>query len=292
MTAEQRLMIVHAHPDDECLSTGGVLARYSAAGVQTVLVIATGGEEGEIVVPEMNTPENKAQLRELRAAELDASVAALGVHVLEKLNYRDSGMVGTPGNAHPESFHMADKDSATGRIVQLVRQYRPHVLISYDERGGYWHPDHLACHLTTYAAFYAANDAGRYPEAGEPWQPLKLYYTARPREATRRIWEMMRERGLPSPLDNPDFQMSRFTTNDARVTTVIDIRPFLQQKRAAIACHVTQISTESPFLQVPEDLALELFGVEYFTLVDSLVSVKGTREPETDLFAGIPATHS
>jgi mycothiol S-conjugate amidase len=285
MTHPLTLMIVHAHPDDECIGTGGVLARYSAAGVHTVLVTATGGEEGEIVVPELNTPENKERLREIRDAELTAAVAILGVGTLERLGYRDSGMVGTLANANNQCLHMADKLLATGRLVNLIRTHRPHVLISYDERGGYWHPDHLACHLITVAAFHAAGDPGRYPAAGAPWHPLKLYQIARPREELRAVWQELRERGLPSPLDNPDWDITRFTTDDARITTVIDVSAFIRHKREAIACHVTQISQQSPFLSMPEDLANKLFGVEHFIRTASRVTLPA--DPETDLFAGL-----
>jgi mycothiol conjugate amidase Mca len=280
-----RIMFVHAHPDDECLATGGVLARYGAEGHTTILVIATGGEEGEIVAPDLNTPDHRARLREIRDAELAGSVAALGVHTLERLGYRDSGMVGTPANAHPDCLHMADKDEATGRLVRLIRQHQPHVLVGYDERGGYWHPDHLACHLVTNAAFYAADDPERYPDAGPPWMPLKLYFTAWPRERARRAWGVMREHGMQTPLDNPNFNIARFTTRDNRVTTVVPIHTFLQQKRDAIACHVSQIGRDSPFLTMPGDLASEFFGIESFVRVVSRVDIHD--RPEDDLFAGL-----
>jgi N-acetyl-1-D-myo-inositol-2-amino-2-deoxy-alpha-D-glucopyranoside deacetylase len=281
-------MMVHAHPDDECLSTGGVLARCSAEHVQTVLIIATGGEEGEIVVPELDTPENKARLRDIRDEELACSVAHLRVNHLEKLGYRDSGMVGTDANRDPASFHMADKDEATRRVVELVRRYRPQVLMSYDERGGYGHPDHIACHLATVAAWNAAGDPGYHPELGPAWTPLKLYYTAFPRQAVYKAWLLMRERGMKTPLDDPEFDVSRFTTEDTRVTTRVPIHAFLPQKRAAIDCHVTQIRKDSPFLAMPDDIATDLFGVEYFILVDSRVpTAVGEGEMEDDIFAGL-----
>jgi mycothiol conjugate amidase Mca len=279
------ILLVHAHPDDECLSTGGILARYTAEGIKTVLIIATGGEEGEIVVPELDTPENHARLREIRDQELACSVEALGVQHLERLGYRDSGMVDTPANSHPDSFHMADKDEATRRLVRLIRQHRPQVIATYDERGGYGHPDHIACHLATMAAFDAAGDPARYPDAGEPWTPLKLYYTAFPRQAVYMAWQMMRERGLKTPLDDPNFDTSRFTVEETRITTTVPIHDYLPQKRRAIDCHVTQISKDNPFLAMPEDIALELFGVENFIRVASRVELPEGHE--IDLFAGI-----
>lgn len=279
------ILMVHAHPDDECLSTGGTLARYSAAGVRTVLAIATGGEEGEIVAPELDTPENKARLREIRDEELAQSVAILGVSDLVRLGYRDSGMVGTPANAHPDCFHQADREAAIGRVVALVRQYRPQVLVTYDERGGYGHPDHIACHLATVGAFAAAGDPARFPEAGAPWQPQKLYYTAFPREPILRAWELMRAQGMPTPLDNPEFNIEQFTVSEEVVTTSIAAHDHLDQKRRAIACHVTQIRMDGPFLSMPEEVSRDLFGYEHYTLAASRVAPPEGRED--DLFAGI-----
>jgi mycothiol conjugate amidase Mca len=281
------VMLVHAHPDDECLSTGGILARYASEGVRTVLLIATGGEEGEIVVPELDTPENHANLRAIRDAELACSAGHLAVGVLERLGYRDSGMDGTEANQHPDSFHMADKALATAHLVALVRRYRPQVLVSYDERGGYGHPDHIACHQITLAAWDAAGDAARFPEAGEPWEPKKLYYTSFPRTRVYRAWELMRERGMKTPLDDPEFDVTRFTVEDERVTTQVPIHAFLPQKRAAIACHVTQISSENPFVSLPEDIAQDLFGYEYFIRVASRVPLPETGAPEDDLLVGL-----
>lgn len=283
--SDRCILMVHAHPDDECLTTGGTLAHYSAAGVRTVLVIATGGEEGEIVAPELDTPEHKARLREIRDEELARSVAILGVSDLVRLGYRDSGMVGTPANAHPDCFHQADREAAIGRVVALVRQYRPQVLVTYDERGGYGHPDHIACHLATVGAFTAAGDPARFPEAGAPWQPQKLYYTAFPREPIKRAWELMRAQGMPTPLDNPEFTIEQFTVSDEVVTTSIPVHDHLDQKRRAIACHVTQIRMDGPFLSMPEEVSRDLFGYEHYTLAASRVAPPEGRED--DLFAGM-----
>src|SRR5579859_1968554 len=157
------LMAVHAHPDDECLSTGGVLARYGAAGVRTVLVTCTDGAVGEISDPALATPDN---LVEVRSRELDESVRILGVSRLVKLGYRDSGMAGTPDNDNPASFQQADFESAVGRVVRLIREERPQVVVTYDENGGYGHPDHIRAHQVAVAAFAAAGDGNRFPEAG------------------------------------------------------------------------------------------------------------------------------
>jgi mycothiol conjugate amidase Mca len=277
-------MVVHAHPDDEVIGTGGLFARSSAEGVRTVLVTCTLGEEGEIVVPEMDTPENHARLAEIREQELLAAVQLLGIQHLELLNYRDSGMIGTPSNQHPESFAQADLDEATGRLVALVRRYRPQVLISYNEEGGYGHPDHINAHKITVAAFDAAGDPQRYPDAGEPWTPAKLYYISARRALWLKAWALMRERGLPTPMDQENFDPARYV-DDPRVTTSIDIRDYISQKQQALVVHRTQIRADWPWLIVPEDLRDELFGVEHFILIRS--RVPASEGEEADVFAGL-----
>jgi mycothiol conjugate amidase Mca len=292
--ADLCLMIVHAHPDDECFTTGGTLARYSAEGVKTVVVVATGGEEGEIVIPDMATPENFARIYHMRALELACSLAVLNVSQQERLGYRDSGMDGTEANQHPDSFHMADKTAATAHLVKLVRQHRPQVLVSYDERGGYGHPDHIACHQITMAAFEAAGDPERFPEHGAPWTPQKIYYTTFPRQAIYRAWQAMQARGLATPLDDPEFDITQFTVEDEQVTTRVAIHSYLMQKRQSIACHRSQIPRDSPFLQVPDDLVYDLLGYEYYILARSRVAspqpaadADAESSPfEEDLFAG------
>lgn len=287
MTESRTLMVIHAHPDDEAIGTGGVLARYSAEGVRTVLITATLGEEGDIVLPELNTPEGKAKLADIRREELLRAVDILGVTDLEILGYRDSGMVGSSANDHPASFHRADRDEATGRLVELVRRYRPQVLISYNEYGGYGHPDHIAAHQITVAAFDAAGDSARYPGAGAPWTPLKLYYANSPRHHLLSAWEQMRDRGLKTPLDDPNFDISRFTVPDDVVTTRIEVGDYLSRKREAILVHRTQIATDGIFLSIPEDISRSIFSKEFFTRVASRVVVPQTGAYEEDIFAGI-----
>jgi len=284
MSEPLSLMIVHAHPDDEAIGTGGVFARYSAEGVQTVLVTCTLGEEGEIVVPEWDTPENHARLADIRREELLAAVKHLGITQLEILPYRDSGMIGTSSNEHPECFAQADPDEATGRLVKLVRQYRPHILMSYNEEGGYGHPDHIMAHRITVAAFDAAGDPNRYPEAGPAWTPTKLYYISFRRGLWLKAWETMRERGFKTPMDEENFDVSRFV-DDPRITTMIDVRAYLLQKLTALREHRTQIREDWFWLAVPEDLRDELFSEEYFIRIASRVPVP--EGIETDLFAGL-----
>jgi N-acetyl-1-D-myo-inositol-2-amino-2-deoxy-alpha-D-glucopyranoside deacetylase len=281
------LMIVHAHPDDEVIGSGGTLARYSHEGIRTVLVTATLGEEGEIVVADLNTPEVKAGLAEVRREELRRATAILGVSDQEFLGYRDSGMAGTPSNEHPDCFNKADMDEATMRLVRLVRAYRPQVLVSYNEHGGYGHPDHIACHKVTLAAFDTAADPARYADAGPAWAPLKLYEMNRPRELTQQAWEQMRQRGLKTPLDNPEYDITRFTVPQERITTAINASDHVERKRDALLQHRTQIAVDGPFLSMPAEIAQTWFGVEYFSLLKTRVALPAHEGYEQDLFAGI-----
>ena len=281
------LMIIHAHPDDEVIGSGGTLAHYSDEGIETVLVTATLGEEGEIVVADMDTPENHARLAEIRLEELRKATEILGIKHQEFLGYRDSGMDGRPSNEHPECFHQADLAEATGRLVRLVRAHRPQVLVSYNAAGGYGHPDHIACHRVTLAAFDAAGDPARYPEAGLAWAPLKLYEMSRPREQAQQGWEQMRARGLKTPLDNPDYDITRFTVPMAQITTALDVTEYMQRKRAALLEHRTQIAVDGPFFAMPEDIGRQWFGMEYFTLLQSRVALPDHEGYEDDLFAGL-----
>lgn len=286
MTEPLTLMIVHAHPDDEAIGTGGTFVRYAAEGVRTVLVTCTLGEEGEIVDAELDTAENKARLGAIRHEELLRAVQHLGIDHLEILPYRDSGMIGTPTNEHPECFAQADLNEATGRLVRLVRRYRPQVLVSYNEQGGYGHPDHINAHKITVAAWDAAGDGAQYPDAGEPWMPLKLYYISFRRALWLKTWAIMRERGLKTPLDDPEFDTERFA-DDPRITTTLDVKPYLPQKIAALREHRTQIRPDWMWLGVPDDVREELLYTEHFIRVASRVPVG--EDEETDLFAGLRA---
>ena len=276
------LMTVHAHPDDEAIGTGGILARYSDEGLQTVLVTCTGGEVGEIADPTLAAPEN---LAEVRKRELLAACEILGVGRLHLLGYRDSGMAGTPDNDHPYSFNKANLDEATGKLVALVRRERPQVLVTYDENGFYGHPDHINANRITVAAFGAAADAARYPEAGPPWQPLKLYYTAIPRSGIATFGKLMREAGIEPPFEEaPEGVEPPFGTPDELVTTYVDVSAQLERKRRALLAHATQMGPETFFMKIPEPIFNVIFGLETFQLVKSLVPVP---EQEDDLLAGL-----
>src|SRR3982075_2914449 len=195
------LLAVHAHPDDECLGRGGILARYGAEGVRTVLVTCTDGAVGEISDPALATPEN---LAEVRSKELDESVRILDVSRLVKLGYRDSGMAGTADNDNPASFNQANIDEAIERVVGVIRAEQPQVVVTYDGRGGYGHPDHIRAHQVAVAPFEAARDPNRFPAAVPAGPPSRLYYSVVPRSAMLRFMERLREAGIEMPFSRPD----------------------------------------------------------------------------------------
>jgi N-acetyl-1-D-myo-inositol-2-amino-2-deoxy-alpha-D-glucopyranoside deacetylase len=275
------LMTVHAHPDDEAIGTGGILARYAAEGVRTVLVTCTRGEVGEIVDPTVAQPEN---LAEVRVAELKTATALLHVSALEFLGYRDSGMMGTPENDDPRSFYRADLDEATGRLVALVRCYRPQVLVTYDENGFYGHPDHIQANRVTVAAFQAAGDPTRYPELGlDPWAPSKLYYNAIPRSRMLEFIRRLADLEIEGPFDD-EGEANDFGTPDELIAATVDVRAYARVKREALAAHRSQVGPETFFLKLPLPIWDEAFGVEYFVRAASTVPAP---TPEDDLFAGL-----
>lgn len=277
-------MAVHAHPDDEIFGTGGVFARAHDEGMRTVLVCATGGEEGEIVLPERDTPEEHARLAEIREQELRRACAILGIDELYFLGYRDSGMLGTPANDNPESFFRADPVEAVGRVVRLIRQIRPDVLVTYDQGGGYGHPDHVTAHRITTAAVEAAADPARYPEYGPAWSVPKFYNTANPASTWERLGRQLEEHGLPVPDADAEYDFRPFVTPEEAVTTRVDVRKYVPQKRAALAVHETQIGQDGWIHAMPADIGDSFLGTELFIRVHSSVPAS---TPEDDLFAGL-----
>ena len=313
MTEPRRLtlMTVHAHPDDETIGTGGVMAKAVADGHRVVLVTGTRGEMGEIVVPEMDTPDNHRRLGEIRAAELEAAMGELGVTEWENLGYRDSDMMGRAGNVDPRSFWRADLDEAAGRLTWLVRRHRPEVMTTYNAFGGYGHPDHIRTHDVAIRAFARAGDPAWYPEqlAPEhggtgpveadgglaPWTPLKLYETAFPRSAREAMNEAMAERGERSPWLPPEDAtpeqlaeheafMEKMLVPDEAITTRVEVGPYVEAKWNAIRKHVTQISDDSSFMLLGLDGWRRHWSTETFILRESRIP---TDLPETDLFAGV-----
>ena len=304
-------MTVHAHPDDETIGTGGSMARYVAEGRRVVLVTCTGGEMGDIVVPELDTPENHRRLGWLRAAELERALAALGVTEWEDLGYRDSDMMGRPGNRDPRCFWQADIDEAIGRLTWMVRRHRPDVITTYNDFGGYGHPDHIRAHVVAVGAFERASDPAWYPaqlapefggsgpalDAGgvAPWTPRKLYEQAIPASVRRAMQERLGEtgrRGIWSPPEDAtpeqlaEFEafLAKMLVPDERITTRIDTSGYLDAKWAAAGHHVTQISAENTFMAFGIEGWREFWSEESYILRESRVP---TTLPETDLFAGL-----
>ena len=277
------LMAVHAHPDDEAIGTGGVLARAAAEGIRTVLVTCTGGEVGEIN-PDTNVAiENLGAVRE---RELREACTILGITHLELLGYRDSGMAGTEDNNHPNSFAQANLDDATARLVELVRKYRPSVIVTYDENGFYGHPDHINAHRIAARAYEVAGDPDyRSANGSQPWSPHKLYYTAVSKTAVAEFGRRLREAGLQEPIEEgQESDAPSWGTPDELVTTVVDVAAHVEQKRQALFAHATQMGPEVFFAKIPQPLFSQLFARESFQLVDSRLPAA---PPETDLFAGL-----
>ncbi|MGI8793175.1 MAG: mycothiol conjugate amidase Mca [Acidimicrobiales bacterium] len=277
------LLTVHAHPDDESSKGAGTVARYTAEGVHTTLVCCTGGEAGDILNPAMDTPEVRDNLAKVRMQELESATAIIGYRQVELLGYRDSGMPDSEANAHPECFANAPLEEAVGRLVAIIRQTKPQVIVTYgDDQQGYPHPDHLRVHDITLPAFDQAGDASAFPDAGEPWQPKKMYYTAWSRSRVLAMHEKFLELGLESPfterwLDRP--------SQDDKITTKVDIEGFADVRRDALLAHATQIDPTSPFwFGLPPEVARTVYPIEDYQLARSLVD---TELPEDDLFAGV-----
>ncbi|MGI8824300.1 MAG: PIG-L family deacetylase [Chloroflexota bacterium] len=279
------LMAIHAHPDDEIFGTGGVFARAADEGMRTVLVVATGGEEGEIRDPARDTPDERARLAAIRAEELRRSTEILGIEEVHFLGYRDSGMLGTPANDNPDNFLQTDRGEAVRRVVRLIREVRPDVLVTYDERGGYGHPDHVTAHEVTTAAVEAAGDPDRYPEIGLPsWSVPKFYNSANPRSIWHWIGEQMRERGITPEPQESDYDYESYLSPDEVITTRVDVTHYVRRKHAALMEHETQISQDDWLNSMPQDLMEGLLRSESFIRVRSAVPVPN---PEGDLFAGL-----
>lgn len=274
------LLAVHAHPDDESIGTGGILAKYSALGRKTFVVYGTRGEEGDILNPEFVPPVPSRPMGDLRWEELDQALKVLGVSKYYHLGYRDSGMAGTPANEHPKSFARANLEEATAKLVDILRETRPHVVVTYNERGGYGHPDHIMAHRVTVSAFEKSGDP-TYRGLGnhEAWQPLKLYYTATPLERIRKRYQMALDRG-EKPRMNPEF----LGTPEHLITTMVDVSEYIPKKFEALACHKSQMGPNSFFRQAPPDQVLDYFGYEHYVCVKGCA---GASDKEADLFDGL-----
>ena len=289
--AARRLLLVHAHPDDEVIGTGATIARYADEGVHVTLVTCTAGEEGEILVPELNhlRAAEEDRLAEVRVVELADSMTALGVHDHRWLGgvgrYRDSGMMGDPANDKPGTFWHADLDEAAGHLVKVVREVRPQVLVTYDDNGGYGHPDHIMAHRVAMRAIELAADASFEPDSGPAWEIAKAYWTALPKSVLQTGIDALRAAGDDSgflAVDSVDDLP--FGTPDELVTTKFDGTAYLDRKRAAMRAYPTQISMDGPFFALSNSIGLEFMAMEYYQLVKGPAVVGGL---EKDLFANV-----
>jgi mycothiol S-conjugate amidase len=287
-TAPLRLMAVHAHPDDESSKGAATMASYVAKGATVLVATLTGGERGDILNPAMDRPEVRADIARIRRDEMAKARQILGVQQ-RFLGFVDSGLPeGDPPAPLPEGcFALQPLEAAAAPLTALIREFRPHVVLTYDETGGYPHPDHIKCHEVSMAAFDAAGDPDAYPDAGEPWQPRKLYYHATFHRARfEALHEEMERRGLKSPY--AEWMASWEERSDGRpepeITTRVPCSEFFAVRDEALLAHATQIDPNSFWFACPLEVQQAAWPTEDFHLARSLID---TELPEDDLFAGI-----
>ena len=286
VSAAKRLLLVHAHPDDETINNGVTMAKYAALGAQVTLVTCTRGEEGEVLVNELaNLASDKDdKLGEHREIELKDAMDELGIKDFRFLGapskkWRDSGMMGTPANDRDDVFWQADLDEASIELVKIILEIKPQVLITYDEFGGYGHPDHIKAHLVAMRAAELAANQG--------WQVSKIYWNTMPRSVIQMGIEKMKEVGsdffgAESADDLP------FAKPDELVSTVVNAPEYVPAKLAAMKAHATQISLDGPFFALSNNLGLSVWGDEYYTLVKGEKAAPfDANGRELDIFAGI-----
>ncbi|MER5863950.1 N-acetyl-1-D-myo-inositol-2-amino-2-deoxy-alpha-D-glucopyranoside deacetylase [Kitasatospora sp. NPDC002040] len=285
---ERRLLLVHAHPDDESIGNGATMARYAAEGAAVTLVTCTLGEGGEVIPPELAglTADRSDRLGPYRIGELTAAMGELGVTDVRFLGgpgrYRDSGMMGLPENDRPDCFWQAPLDEAADHLVAVVRELRPQVLVTYDEHGGYGHPDHIKAHQVAMRAYELAADPAHRPGLGPAWRIAKVYWNRMPRSVIEAGLAATAAAapfpGVAVPADVPGV------VPDELVTTVLDGAAYAGAKAAAMAAHATQITVSGAYFALSNDLGQPLVATEYYQLVRG---EPGPELPETDLFAGL-----
>jgi LmbE family N-acetylglucosaminyl deacetylase len=277
----KRLLAVFAHPDDEG-AVAGTLARYAHEGTQVVLVCATRGEAGEISDPSLATPESLGSVRE---AELRCACAAIGITDLRLLGYCDSGMEGSGNNDLPTAFIQADADEVRGKLVKIIRETRPQVVITFEPFGWYGHPDHIAAGRYANEAFALAGDAEAYPQTGDPWQPARLFHAALMLSDFKPMVDYARAHDLD--LDFPDqFPAEREKALAAQITHRLDSDPYRRTKSAATACHRTQFGGDHLFNVVPQEIRRAANRYEYFIQAEPPLAAPPSAID--DLFAGLP----
>ncbi|MEQ4207891.1 N-acetyl-1-D-myo-inositol-2-amino-2-deoxy-alpha-D-glucopyranoside deacetylase [Actinopolymorpha sp. B17G11] len=296
MAADRRVLLVHAHPDDETIGNGATMARYVAEDARVTLVTCTRGEEGEVLVPELAhlAADQDDGLGEHREKEMADAMGALGVTDYRWLGgagrYRDSGMVGTPANERPDCFWRADLREAADHLVPIIREVRPQVLVTYDQFGGYGHPDHIQAHrVATYAHALAGAPSYR-PDLGEAWDVPKVYWTAMPESLFREGLRRLRASGDATSFEgmDPEGELPPSFVSDDLISARIDGTAYVEQKMAAMRAHATQIAVDGPFFALSNNLGNQIWGLECYRLVRG---TPGQVDPETgaetDLFAGV-----
>jgi LmbE family N-acetylglucosaminyl deacetylase len=279
MNPNSTILFTFAHPDDECFGTGGAIAYYARQGTHITLVCATRGEAGEISDPSLATPETLPQVRE---AELRCASDILGIDELIFLDHRDSGMAGTPENENPAAFMNIPAETVVARLVGIIRRLRPHAIVTFDPHGGYGHPDHIAIHTHTVAAFQAAGDPTRYPEQGNPWQPPRLFYSVIPRS----VFQEMRDQMVKHGLDTTDFDRwieSEIGWPSDQIDLTLDVSDFAEAKGKAMECHRTQFGNEDPTQRLPDEVMKALMSREYFVLAEQ----RGVSPTDSERLSGL-----
>lgn len=285
--SDLRLMAVHAHPDDESSKGAATMARYADEGVDVLVVTLTGGERGDILNPAMDLPEVHGRIHEIRIDEMARAAEILGVRQ-HWLGFIDSGLPeGDPKPPLPEGcFALVPLEEPTEKLVRVIREFRPQVMTTYDENGGYPHPDHIRCHEVSMAAYEAAGDYRLFPDAGEPWTVSKLYYNhGFLRQRMQILQDEFTKHGQEGPfakwLENWDAELDVVAS---RITTRVECAKYFAQRDDALRAHATQIDPNSFFFTTPMEWQQRLWPTEEFELARSRVPVT---LPEDDLFAGI-----
>ena len=281
-----RLMCVHAHPDDESSKGAATMARYAREGVDVLVVTLTDGSRGSVLNPAMDRPEVQADITAVRAAEMDRAREILGVRQVF-LGFVDSGLPeGDPLPPLPDGcFAAGDLEEQVEALVRVVREQRPHVMTTYDEKGGYPHPDHIRCHEVSVVAFDAAGDPDRFPEAGPPWQPLKLYYNLTfHKSRLEKLHQAMLAAKMESPYAEWLVSWEDKPGDAERLTTSVPCSEFFSVRDAALIAHATQVDPTGRWFSCPIELQQDTWPYEDFQLARSLVD---TDLPEDDLFVGV-----
>lgn len=302
MTADQRLLLVHAHPDDESIGQGATMAKYVAEGRGVTLVTCTAGEMGEILVPGLEhlAADQTDTLGLHRRGELEAAMKELGVTDFRFLGgfgtYRDSGMkwhedghAVAADDVHENAFWHADLTEAATYLVEVIREVRPQVLVTYDQFGGYGHPDHIQAHrVAMYAAQLAAVPSYRR-DLGEAWDVAKIYWGAMSESRMRAGLRALRDAGDTTSFEgmDPDGPLPYFVTRDEDLTAAVDGQEFIDNKMAALTAHATQITTDGPFFALSNNVGTTAWGIEYYRIAKGTPGPTGPEGLETDLFAGL-----